>query len=163
MKKLVFGVGTNDVGDSWINDKATKWYGCWVGILSRCYNEGYQINYPTYRGCSVCEEWFIASNFKKFYDANYIESYMLDKDILIDGNKIYSPDTCRFVPQQINMLFVCRGNKSGYPTGVHFNEKTNKFMASCSLNGKTKTLGSFSSPKQAHESYLVQRKNTVSK
>ena len=29
----------------------------------------------------------------------------LDKDIKIEGNKIYSPETCMFIPKEINVVF----------------------------------------------------------
>ena len=35
----------------------------------------------------------------------------LDKDILIKGNKLYSPNTCCFVPKRLNILFVNTNNK----------------------------------------------------
>ena len=49
--------------------------------------------------CSVCEEWKHFSNFKKWFDENYIEGFDIDKDILIKGNKVYSPEACSFVPR----------------------------------------------------------------
>ena len=40
------------------------------------------------------------------------EGRYLDKDILVRGNKLYSPDTCLFVPQEINNLLTVQ-NKRG--------------------------------------------------
>lgn len=31
--------------------------------------------------------------------------WQLDKDILVSGNMVYSPDTCCFVPNRINSVF----------------------------------------------------------
>lgn len=61
-------------------------------------------NKPTYEGCTVCDEWLYFSNFKKWFDENYIEGFQLDKDIIIRGNKVYSPQTCCFVPKEINII-----------------------------------------------------------
>ena len=48
----------------------------------------------------------------------------LDKDILIKGNKIYSQDTCIFVPKAINSLFTNRKRFRGeYPIGVYKGKK----------------------------------------
>lgn len=63
--------------------------------------------------------------------------WALDKDILVKGNKIYSPETCCFVPQEINNLFTkrksCRGT---LPIGVKYIKENKKFSASFSRNKK---------------------------
>ena len=91
-------------------------YKCWNSMLKRCYSAKYQEKYPTYKDCRVCDKWLYYSNFKKWYDTNYYEinnkTSQLDKDILIKGNKMYSPDTCVFVPQFINKLFIKRQNET---------------------------------------------------
>ena len=61
----------------------------------------------------------------------------LDKDILIKGNKIYSPNTCIFVPERINKLFTKRQNDRGkYPIGTCWHKPSNKFIAQCSVLDK---------------------------
>ena len=68
----------------------------------------------------------------------------LDKDILIKGNKIYSPQTCIFVPKRINTLFTKRQNDRGeLPIGLHINNN-NKIVARCNTLNERKYLGSFS-------------------
>ena len=73
-------------------------YICWRDMLRRCYSAKYQEKQPTYKGCRVCDDWLYYSNFKNWYDKSYYEvenkTSQLDKDILIKGNKVYSPDTC---------------------------------------------------------------------
>ena len=81
-------------------------------MKTRCYNENYHKVKPDYEECTVCDEWL--DNKKLFYewvDHNFYEiegesTVELDKDILVPGNKVYSPDTCIFVPKRINDLFV---------------------------------------------------------
>lgn len=108
----VFGIGFIGYGKYKANYKEIKdiRYVTWMGMLRRCYDEKYHKKYPTYIGCSVCEEWHNFQNFAKWYDENYCsnnkERSELDKDILIKGNKLYSPETCIFVPQRINSLFT---------------------------------------------------------
>lgn len=36
----------------------------------------------------------------------HMEGWHLDKDILLKGNKVYSPETCAFVPAKINSLLI---------------------------------------------------------
>jgi hypothetical protein len=66
--------------------------------------------HPTYEGCAVCEEWQISKQaflewiFKNYYEVDN-ERMELDKDILVKGNRVYSPSTCCFVPHSINNEF----------------------------------------------------------
>lgn len=144
---LVQGVGVNDYdGLIWVNGKNVDSYQCWNHMLTRCYSAKSQINHPTYIGCSVSEEWLHFSNFKKFYDANYREGFHLDKDILVEGNKIYSPETCVFLPPYLNNLLIDSGNARGdLPLGITANKTKTKngttvtYLAKCN-NGYGKQL-----------------------
>lgn len=124
----VHGIGINDYEESTvINGQRLHSYYTWYSMLCRCYSIKSQIKRPTYIGCTVCDEWKYFSNFKKWYDENYREGFHLDKDILIAGNKIYSPDTCRFIPPRINTLLLeARGRKSGMPLGITEQKPNNK-------------------------------------
>ena len=75
--------------------------------MFRCYSEKSRAENPTYVGCTVCREWHNFQNFAKWYDDNYPSDgheYHLDKDILIDGNKEYSPVACMFVTRAENNI-----------------------------------------------------------
>ena len=119
-QKLVCGVGINDLAEPVkINGKTLKFYAIWKGMLWRCYSGKYQVKYPTYIGCSVCPEWLSLSAFKEWCDANYRDGMELDKDILIQDNKVYCPEACSFIPQYINSLMTDAGAIRGdYPLGV---------------------------------------------
>jgi len=148
-----------------INGKHTRTYTIWKGMFDRCYNIKYQLRLPTYINCTVCEEWYNFQNFGKWYDENYyeIENHMmsLDKDILIKGNKIYSPETCIFVPQNINTLFIRHGIHRGkYPIGVTIEGK--KFYASCKNHkGKRTRLGTHNTPEEAFDAYKKYKENII--
>ena len=144
------------------NGNTIKSYSVWHNMLMRCYSDKYQKQRPTYKDCCVCEEWHNYSNFKKWYDNNYYEiegeRMDLDKDILVKGNKIYSPNTCVFTPQNINKLFIKSNKIRGkYPIGVYFNKNANKFIAQCNTfyNGKRKRkiLGYYNTIEDAFEVY----------
>ena len=82
----------------------------------------------------------------------------LDKDILVKGNKTYSPNTCVFVPQNINTLFIKSNKIRGkYPIGVTFNKDKNKYQAQCNtlINGKNmkKTLRLYNTIEEAFNAY----------
>ncbi|MFV8462605.1 hypothetical protein ACNO7T_15720 [Vibrio campbellii] len=156
--KLVFGIGTNDyagvVKDA--NGKHIPSYRKWKDMLKRCYSEKYLQEYPTYRGCSVCPEWLYFSNFKDWYDENVIEGFQVDKDLLIESNKVYSPETCLFVSRRLNTLFTDSRNSRGlYPQGVGWMEECNKFRTHLKRYGKQKHLGVFTDTRNAFEAYLI--------
>ena len=159
----VYGVGiignektTNENGNK------IKSYIQWTNMLMRCYSDECQKAHPTYKDCYVCEEWLNYSDFKKWFDENYYEidgeRMDLDKDILMKGNKTYSPNTCVFVSQNINKLFIKSNKARGkYPIGVYFNKDANKFMAYCRIfyNGKSqqKNLGLYDNIEEAFNAY----------
>ena len=144
------------------NKKQTDAYNIWQRMLQRCYDP-YTINkYLTYIDCYVCEEWHCFQNFAEwFYKHKYEcnDRLCLDKDVLIKGNKIYSPKTCVLVPQRINNLFVKSDAIRGeYLIGVHWDKNANKFISQCSTldkNGKKKMkyLGLYDNEYEAFLSY----------
>ena len=87
----------------------------------------------------------------------------LDKDILVKGNKIYSPETCCFVPNEINVLFTKKEKDRGeYPIGVSI--ISNKYVARCGVgNSKNKTIGSFKTPKEAFQAYKQYKEQYIKK
>lgn len=132
-------------------------------MFRRCYSKIFHARQSTYSDCTVCDEWLLLSNFKKWFDENYIEGYALDKDILVKGNKVYSPETCCFVPNEINTLLTKRQNYRGkLPIGVTINNKSSNYIATINLNGKKrKYVGSFSTPDEAFEAYKEAKENHI--
>lgn len=162
MQKTVCGVGFLGTKEN-VDNKA---YDIWRGMLRRCYDNKSKLKNPAYKDCSVCEEWHNYSNFKKWYDENYYEigdkRMHLDKDILIKGNKIYSPETCIFVPQFINLLFTKRNIARGeYPIGVA-TYKDDKFIVHCNDgNGNCIHLGIYDSREEAFLVYKEYKENII--
>lgn len=167
-RKLVFGVGINDSNECVLNDDGTlkDSYRHWYNMLARCYSESVKKRSPQCKGCTVCEEWFRYSIFKAWYDINSVEGWALDKDILVKGNKCYSPQTCCFVPQEINSLFTRRSKCRGKcPIGVHYKKKgwKRKFVASLNVDGIHKSVGSFFTPEEAFEAYKIAKEAEIKK
>lgn len=158
--KLLHGVGFNDDNEIHSNKYESIAYRKWRTMLARCYNENYQKKQGTYIGCSVCKEWLTFSNFKEWHDNNYKKGYELDKDILSKGNKIYSPQTCCYVPKEINTLLLsCKSVRGDLPIGVirHKIKNNTRYVSqfSTSYNGKreNKYLGSYDTPQEAFSVY----------
>jgi len=102
--------------------KITKVYSCWSLMIIRCYGDP-SIN-TSYNNKTVCNEWHNFQNFAKWFEDNYVEGWQLDKDLLIQGNTTYSPNSCCFLPISINASIASLAGKSG----VHFNAKTNFYQ-----------------------------------
>lgn len=119
--KLVRGKGKNDYdGILTVDGKIIKSYTTWDNMLMRCYSSEYQKKKPSYVGCSVCDEWLNFSEFKKWFDENYVEGWQLDKDLIDIENKMYSPSTCVFVPGWLNSFNNdCRRSRGELMVGVN--------------------------------------------
>ena len=168
----VYGIGCMGEGEYKVseNGKNTRVYHTWHSMLERCYSEKYQEKYPTYNGCTVCEEWLNFQNFAKWYDENSYEvnneKMNLDKDILVKHNKIYSPDTCIFVPQAINKLFVkCDRSRGDSVIGTSLYK--GKYQVKCQVfnpeTGKSKNeyLGYYDTQEKAFEVYKYYKEKNI--
>lgn len=174
-KKLVCGVGVNDAdyavqkfeylgrANGKIKQKliwVCPFYRAWGSMLNRCYSAKYQERYPTYKGCSVSDEWLTFSVFKRWMEAQDFEGMQLDKDLLFEGNKVYSPETCVFVTGEVNGFTNDVGNGRGeWLIGVYWHKASEKFRAKC-RNPFTKTqeyLGCFDCEQEAHQAWLKRK------
>lgn len=121
--RTITGVGYLGVNNNGEIQKAEgKAYRCWADMIYRCYDEKYLLKEPTYRNCTVCERWHCFANFLE--DIKTIQGYEewinnsgweIDKDLLQQGvkNKIYSPQTCIFIPQPENTSESARRTSFG--------------------------------------------------
>lgn len=142
-----------------VNGKSTKEYALWYDMNRRCIPNGaVQIRRPSYIGCSVHPDFIKFQDFAEWCQHQIgfgSAGYDLDKDILVSGNKVYGPDTCVFVPREINILLTHnRSNKGLYPVGVNYDTKRNKFQSKLSVGGKTVSLGWFSTLNDAVDAYV---------
>lgn len=99
-KRTLYSVGFLGVGKYKSTDEA---YNRWKAILCRCYCKKSLERNPTYVGCTVDPVWHNYQNFAKWYHDNEVVGYHIDKDLKIRGNKVYSPETCTFVPPEDNV------------------------------------------------------------
>ncbi len=160
MNKLVFGVGVNDLGyrvqvEEAVTEKR-KYYTAWKHMLERCYSEKFLERKPSYIGTSVCSEWLYASAFKEWMEQQDWQGKCLDKDIIVPGSKLYSPETCAFVLAATNtFVTACDASRGDYPIGVTLYKSTGKYQANCGnpFTGKKESLGYFSTPEEAHEAW----------
>lgn len=165
-QQLVFGVGKSysELYPIRVGKKKAPQYVAWENMLMRCYYPKTS-RYSAYGGIGVkvCDEWLSYENFAKWYDDNnYIDGYHLDKDLLGDGG-IYSPETCNYIPQRLNGLFVVNHKNVGrvnnhLPTGVAVQRSSFVTRINHEVIPKTK---SFTSVEEAHKDYLTRKWNSV--
>jgi hypothetical protein len=115
-------IGVGEFASTYPGAGTRKEYLLWKTMLVRCYDPKKADYYRTYLDKDVCEHWYNYQNFAYWcqdqagFNLPYFE---LDKDILVPGNKIYSPETCVFVPREVNCLFTgYRPKKNNLPRGV---------------------------------------------
>ena len=161
-----YGQGYIGVGNNITHIKGEKVraYAKWIGMLERCYSEKYHVKNPIYKECDVSNEWKCFQNFAEWFNLNYNPEFMsdweLDKDILFKGNKIYSPETCCFVPKEINMLLSFNKSKEReLPLGV--SKHGNLYRVYCRVNNKNKYVGSFDTPEEAFQAYKTEKENYI--
>lgn len=141
--------------------KHTKAYLTWKSMLQRCYDEKYIEKKPTYYGCSVATVWHNFQSFAEWYHGQHKEhDWQIDKDLIVTGNKQYSPDSCAFVPQQINSILLDSSSSRGnLPLGV--TESRGKYRARIRVNNIPVDLGIYITPEEAFIHYKLAKEYNV--
>jgi hypothetical protein len=159
----VCGWGWNDSPDDYrVTD--CPFYGTWKHMVQRCHSRNYQKKNPAYKGVTICEEWKSFWAFKEWMQKKDWEGKQLDKDILIPGNKEYSPDACLFVKRHINSQKVNDPRKylddHPYPQGVQLAKRKNgpdKYVARITRDGKNEHIETFSTVDAASSAYCKEK------
>lgn len=157
-KKIIFNIGFIGQG-KYISTHPG--YKIWHSMLRRCYDKKYHLIKPTYIDCTVDERWHNFQVFAEWYENNYINEFDLDKDILFNGNMIYSPETCCFVPNEINIIFQSsksyRGNE---PIGVRKLPSGN-YQSYISFDKNIIGLGTYKTVEEAFNVYKIEKQNRI--
>lgn len=165
-EKKVFGIGVNDspdpvyryekVNGKWKRVWICPYYSTWKNMLHRCRSANLKTVRPTYTNCSFHDEWVYFMTFKHWMSQQDWIGKHLDKDILVEGNKLYSPETCRFVDKDLNMFLTdSLASRGKWPLGVGWKEANKKFQANCQnpFTKKQEYLGLFDCPHEAHKAW----------
>ena len=163
----VYGVGVLGTKyPSTVNGAQTKEYVLWQSMLKRCYSTTLKKKYPTYEGCEASENF---KSYEYFYEWCYKQigfgnqGWHLDKDLLVKGNKVYSEDSCVFIPQEINSLLIKSNTSRGeYLIGVYWHNTNKAFKAQVRKNkGKSEHLGFFKTELEAFNAYKEAKESFV--
>lgn len=159
----VMGVGYIGVGKHKVTSEARKnrVYRVWASMLKRGYCDKYKCKNPTYEDCSVAQEWHNFQVFAEWYTSQigHDLGYHLDKDLLVQGNKLYSEDTCCLLPRDINCAILSGGiHREDLPMGVYSIKKSGKYYAAVRKYNKNTHLGVFNTIDEAAEAYRIAKK-----
>lgn len=164
----VCGVGVVDV-DFEVGSRGNQiWqYRLWKAMIQRGYDVRTKANQPTYKDVTCCDEWLSFANFvcwvnKEVGYGGKLLGFALDKDLIIRGNKTYSPEACSLVPRAVNALLNSHGNSRGrYPVGVHFDIQNDRFAAGLRCGAVKKNLGLFDTPEEAFAAYKIAKEAQI--
>ena len=168
--KSAYGVGM--VGEKYsvsINRKLNKEYVIWLSILQRCFDVKTKEKHPTYKDVTCCKEWLLfenfyewlheQSNFDKWIDGS---KWAVDKDILVKGNKVYSPDVCCLVSMSVNNLFTKRDITRGdLPIGVVSHGNGFRAQWNNPLINKREFSNTYSTIEQAFKIYKIKKEEII--
>lgn len=156
----VQGVGYLGQGTfvSKIGEKHTPEYADWRSMLVRCYSG----RYPSYENCTVCEEWHNFQNFAAWAQRRIKDGYSLDKDLLVKGNKEYSPSTCCYLPVSVNS-FIKRERCNDLPLGVDEVHLANsiKYRSQGREDNTNVCYGFFDTPEEAFYEYKINKEKNA--
>lgn len=168
---LARGIGFNEGKyPTSVDSKRVKEYTTWNDMLSRC-TAKFWGRRPTYAG-TTCSDNF--KSYTYFYEwcqtqvgfSNKDEngkSWHLDKDLLVKGNKVYSEDTCVFLPSRINCLLIkCDSARGEYPVGVSWDKREKYFATSCAdFESVRRHLGYFKTAAEAFIAYKTYKEGII--
>ena len=164
----VYGVGYLGEGKykASENGKNSDEYKIWRHMLQRCYDPKFHERNPSYKGCTVEDYLLNFQHIAEWIENNYYEvpgeKMCLDKDILCKGNKIYSRETCIFVPQRINNLFTKSDKSRGKdPIGVDQLPSGNYRVYCNNRYGKRVSLGTYKTKEEAFQVYKNYKEKVI--
>lgn len=158
--KTKFGCANFNIPNACSNKE--PYYKVWHSILVRTLYTPHKRLHPAYNDCTICDEWLNLSNFRDWFENpenGYLDGLQIDKDILVKGNKVYSPDTCCFVPREINaaISFKHKGKCPIIGVKVHLD----KFETSISRYGNRVYLGIFDTVEEAFYAYKAAKEQYI--
>ena len=163
----VYGVGVLGAKyPSRVNGVLTKEYMLWTSMLERCYSDAPKKKNPTYIDCEVSDKF---KSYEYFYEwcnkqigfGN--EGWHLDKDLLIKGNRVYSENTCVFLPKEINQILVkSTASRGKHLIGVSWHKTRKAFVARVNKNkGESEHLGLFNTEIEAFNAYKTAKESFI--
>jgi len=148
--------------------KNTRLYNLWDSLSKRSNpTRKFLERFPSYEGCEnkfttfqSFAVWCVSQDGYTEVDSNN-KVWHLDKDVLYPGNKIYSPTTCCFVPEEVNCaLTYCTQARGDFPLGVYSRKlKSGKtvYRSTTRIAGERVNVGPFTTAELAHRHWQLSK------
>lgn len=153
---LIAGFGLNDVKiPTKVEGLKSIPYQTWISMIHRCYGVNRE---KCYEGVSVCKEWSRFSSFLDDYQymvGSYQKGFVLDKDILCLGEKMYSKESCVLIPKKLNAIFA------NWTRKLTVKEYEGGFTTSGQINNRKENRKVFSTKEEVEEHILMHRKKKL--
>ena len=141
-------------------------YVYWKSMLNRCNSKLYKSRRPTYEVCTISENF---KHYEYFYEwcnkqiGFGVDGFEIDKDLLIKGNKVYSENSCVFIPNEINSLLTkSTASRGEHLIGVCWHKKDKSFVAQVNKSkGGREWLGSFKTELEAFNAYKIAKESFI--
>lgn len=132
-----------------------KSYKLWWKMRTRCYNIKELNEKKCYKSVLICDEWQDYEKYKEWFDKYYIEGWEIDKDLLsVNDIKCYSPDTCCFLPHELNsFLSTCTHKPTTKSPHIGIAKTQNKYEARINTRKGMLYLGRFETLDEAINVY----------
>lgn len=169
-KAKLYGVAVNDanypvvrheiVGGKQMIVWRCEFYTRWYGMIRRCYSGNMPKKLAKYNECSVHPDWFLFSNFKSWMEKQDWQGKQLDKDLIVEGNKEYGPETCVFVDAITNTFTEdCGAARGSYLIGSSFSKLHKKFESYCRnpFTKKMERFGLHETSESAHKAWKTRK------
>ena len=153
-KRTVAGVGFIGSG-SYNSVLHANEYLVWRDIIYRCYKPKVMNRRPCYVNCEVDDRWHNFQNFADWYVKHEFSGlgYQVDKDLLVSGNSVYSPDNCCLLPKEINGKIQTSNSRTKL-VGTTFHKASGRWQSQIRVDGKQLFLGTFDTQIEAHLAYV---------
>lgn len=167
--RLIFGFGVNDCQDAQRTTPTgkteyKKFLVTWKALVRRCYSKTFCDNRPNTKGYYLCEEWRHLSNYKKWYDENYVEGYQLAAYLVDSDEKERGPNNCVFLPEHLIKFMVKPVNLDGSLVGVQRykapnGNKNKQYKSHCNnpITGIQEFCGYHFTQEEAHSAWKVKK------
>lgn len=124
-----------------------------IAIAARCDPRNWETLFPTYKGCTMSDEFKDFQQFAEWYaqQVGYgVAGYQIDKDFLSGESLQYNRNTCVLIPRNLNVFLTFNKKGNMYP-GV--TSSGNRYRASLSIDGVSVQLGAFDTKEEAYNAY----------